>query len=122
MPSTIFRMIEALNQGENAWIAALMKDTGLTRFRPGQALKMTNLPASMRFLFWSTYLNGCYFLRECHRTLKPGGKLILLTPNISTYFTAIKWCSLPKNKPGPIISPTFFALQSLSSFGSSYLF
>ena len=34
-------------------------------------------------------LNGCQFLKECHRTLERNGKLVLLTPNISTYFTAI---------------------------------
>lgn len=34
-------------------------------------------------------LNGCHFIKECHRTLKKDGKLVLLTPNISTYFTAL---------------------------------
>lgn len=32
-------------------------------------------------------LNGCHFLKECHRVLKDKGTLILITPNISTYFT-----------------------------------
>lgn len=32
-------------------------------------------------------LNGCAFLRECHRVLEPNGTLVLLTPNISTFFT-----------------------------------
>lgn len=32
-------------------------------------------------------LNPCQYLRECHRTLQPGGTLVLLTPNISTFFT-----------------------------------
>jgi len=32
-------------------------------------------------------INGCHFMRECHRALRVGGSLILLTPNISTYFT-----------------------------------
>jgi len=32
-------------------------------------------------------LNPCRFLRECHRCLQPGGTLVLLTPNISTFFT-----------------------------------
>ena len=32
-------------------------------------------------------LNGCAFMRECHRVLEPDGTLVLLTPNISTFFT-----------------------------------
>ena len=31
-------------------------------------------------------LNPCKFLRESHRTLKDGGTLVILTPNISTVF------------------------------------
>ena len=32
-------------------------------------------------------LNGCAFMKECHRVLEPNGTLVLLTPNISTLFT-----------------------------------
>ena len=32
-------------------------------------------------------LNPCKFLRESHRCLEPGGTLVVLTPNISTFFT-----------------------------------
>ena len=32
-------------------------------------------------------LNGCAFMKECHRVLEPNGTLVLLTPNISTFFT-----------------------------------
>jgi SAM-dependent methyltransferase len=48
-------------------------------------------------------LNGCHFLRECHRTLKPGGTLIILTPNISTYFTAMLILAgrMPSSGPHP---------------------
>ncbi|OAI09702.1 hypothetical protein A1332_05875 [Methylomonas methanica] len=48
-------------------------------------------------------LNGCHFLKETHRTLKPGGKLVLLTPNISTYFTAtlILAGRMPSSGPHP---------------------
>jgi len=48
-------------------------------------------------------LNGCHFLKESHRTLKPGGKLIILTPNISTYFTAalILAGRMPSSGPHP---------------------
>ncbi len=32
-------------------------------------------------------LNPCNYLRECYRCLEKNGTLVLLTPNISTYFT-----------------------------------
>jgi len=32
-------------------------------------------------------LNGCAFMKDCHRVLENSGRLILLTPNISTFFT-----------------------------------
>ena len=34
-------------------------------------------------------LNPCRYLKECYRVLEEDGTLIILTPNISTYFTAI---------------------------------
>jgi len=34
-------------------------------------------------------LNPCRYLKECYRILEEDGNLIILTPNISTYFTAI---------------------------------
>lgn len=48
-------------------------------------------------------LNGCHFINECHRTLKKGGKLVLLTPNISTYFTAFLLLlgKMPSSGPHP---------------------
>jgi SAM-dependent methyltransferase len=48
-------------------------------------------------------LNGCHFLGECHRALKPGGSLIILTPNISTYFTAFLILAgrMPSSGPHP---------------------
>lgn len=32
-------------------------------------------------------LNPCQYLRESYRCLEPGGTLVILTPNISTFFT-----------------------------------
>lgn len=48
-------------------------------------------------------LMPCSFIGECHRVLKPGGKLIILTPNISTYFTAaqILLGRMPSSGPHP---------------------
>jgi SAM-dependent methyltransferase len=48
-------------------------------------------------------LNGCFFIKECHRTLKNDGRLILLTPNISTYFTAVLILAgkMPSSGPHP---------------------
>jgi len=48
-------------------------------------------------------LNGCHYLQECYRTLKKDGKLIILTPNISTYFTAalILAGKMPSSGPYP---------------------
>jgi ubiquinone/menaquinone biosynthesis C-methylase UbiE len=48
-------------------------------------------------------LNSCHFLRESYRLLKPGGTLVILTPNISTYFTAILILTgrMPSTGPHP---------------------
>lgn len=48
-------------------------------------------------------LNGCFFMRECYRALKRDGKLVLLTPNISTYFTAMLILAgrMPSSGPHP---------------------
>jgi SAM-dependent methyltransferase len=34
-------------------------------------------------------LNGCHFLKDAKRLLKPGGSLILLTPNLSAWFNVL---------------------------------
>ena len=34
-------------------------------------------------------VNGCHFLKEAKRLLKPGGNLILLTPNLSAWFNIL---------------------------------
>lgn len=48
-------------------------------------------------------LNPCLYLKECYRVLEANGRLVLLTPNISTYFTAllILLGKMPSSGPHP---------------------
>ena len=48
-------------------------------------------------------LNGCAFMKECYRVLENGGKLVLLTPNISTFFTIalLLMGKMPSSGPHP---------------------
>jgi SAM-dependent methyltransferase len=63
--------------------------------------------ASMRCIYGLSVLehllNPCRFLVECRRVLEPGGTLVLLTPNISTYFTAVQILlgRMPSSGPHP---------------------
>lgn len=48
-------------------------------------------------------LNPCAFMKECHRVLEPQGTLVLLTPNISTFFTIALLLAgkMPSSGPHP---------------------
>ncbi|MCU0596543.1 MAG: methionine biosynthesis protein MetW [Desulfobacterota bacterium] len=48
-------------------------------------------------------LNGCAFMKECRRVLEKAGKLVVLTPNISTFFTVALLLigKMPSSGPHP---------------------
>jgi SAM-dependent methyltransferase len=48
-------------------------------------------------------VNGCRFLQESHRVLKPGGRLVLITPNLSAWFNVFLLASgkMPSSGPHP---------------------
>jgi SAM-dependent methyltransferase len=48
-------------------------------------------------------LMPCHFIAECHRVLRPGGRLVVLTPNIATWFTAllVMLGRMPSSGPHP---------------------
>ncbi len=48
-------------------------------------------------------INGCRFISECFRVLEPGGRFILLTPNISTFFSIFQLLigKMPSSGPHP---------------------
>lgn len=47
--------------------------------------------------------HGCRFILECRRVLQPNGRLILLTPNISTFFSVFQLLigKMPSSGPHP---------------------
>ncbi len=48
-------------------------------------------------------LNPCHYLKECFRCLEAGGTLVILTPNISTFFTIMLLLvgKMPSSGPHP---------------------
>lgn len=48
-------------------------------------------------------VNGCHFLKEAHRILKPEGHLILVTPNLSSWFNVLSLAigRMPSSGPHP---------------------
>jgi len=73
-------------------------------------------------------LNGCKFLKECHRTLKDDGKLILLTPNIATFFTVafLLLGKMPSTGPHPdsdaLLNAEWEKLHNLGSCHEAWAF
>ena len=48
-------------------------------------------------------VNGCRFLQESHRVLQPGGRLVLITPNLSAWFNVFLLAigKMPSSGPHP---------------------
>jgi SAM-dependent methyltransferase len=48
-------------------------------------------------------INGCNFLKDTHRVLKPGGHLIIVTPNLSAWFNVFLLAigEMPSSGPHP---------------------
>lgn len=67
-------------------------------------------------------LNPCRFLKACYRVLRPGGRLVLLTPNISTYFTAMLILAgkMPSSGPHPD-SDQFLKMEEIFKVSSDLL-
>lgn len=61
-------------------------------------------------------VNGCRFMVECRRVLEYGGSLVLLTPNISTFFTIFQLLlgKTPSSGPHPDSNLLFESERSIT--------
>ena len=75
----------------HAKAAAAGRDKGLNIVHGDLNAKMEFADEQFKCVFALSVLEHllkpCSFLRESHRCLEPGGTLVVLTPNISTFFT-----------------------------------
>ncbi len=91
----------------NANLAQKARDKGLNVLQGDLNKNMEYQDQSYRCIFGLSVLehllNPCNYLRECYRCLEQDGVLVILTPNISTYFTAalILAGKMPSSGPHP---------------------
>ena len=91
----------------NAELVHAAREKGLNVVQ-GDLSKEFAFPTNMfRCIFGLSVLehlfNPCHFLKECYRCLEQGGTLVILTPNISTYFTValLLLGRMPSSGPHP---------------------
>lgn len=91
----------------NAGLVQKARANGLNVLQGDLNRNMNYQDRSFRCIFGLSVLehllNPCSYLRECYRCLEKDGVLVLLTPNISTYFTAALILSgkMPSSGPHP---------------------
>lgn len=91
----------------NANVAQKARDKGLNVLQGDLNKDMEYQDESYKCIFGLSVLehllNPCNYLRECYRCLEKDGVLVILTPNISTYFTAalILAGKMPSSGPHP---------------------
>lgn len=68
-------------------------------------------------------INPCQYLRECFRCLKHDGTLVILTPNISTFFTVIQLLlgRMPSSGPHPDANILMKRHKPNSKYHNEYL-
>jgi ubiquinone/menaquinone biosynthesis C-methylase UbiE len=109
----------------NADLAKQAQDRGLQVTRGDLNQNLDFPDNSFRCMFGLSVLEHllypCSFMKECHRCLEENGSLVLLTPNISTYFTAalILAGKMPSSGPHPD-SEALHAQESLFVVNNSH--
>ncbi len=91
----------------NADVVQEARNKGLNVFQGDLNKKIENQGQLYKCIFGLSVLehllNPCNYLRECYRCLENEGVLVILTPNISTYFTValILAGKMPSSGPHP---------------------
>jgi SAM-dependent methyltransferase len=86
---------------------SIAKNKGLQVLRADLNLPLPFADQSFQCVFGFSVLehlvNGCRFLQESHRVLKPDGSLVLITPNLSAWFNVFLLAigKMPSSGPHP---------------------